>query len=259
MAVFLNRELPPPPINKGRNYPHNALKRLPFPAIVDTVALKGVNVAYTEYNEQTKERGTLHLKNLRGKVLNVTNDSLRLTQNNHARAELKTAIMGAASLNIAIDFNLTQAGAPFHYKGAVQPFSMTVLNPLAKPLGQIAIESGQVKRVDFDIQANERGSEGRVNFIYSDLKVNLLKKDDQGKNKEKGLLSFLANTLLVKNENPEKEKEARTAQVQFSRVPQASFFNLMWKSIFSGIREIAGIGIVPMKNPPPPVKPVKRK
>jgi len=254
VAVFLNRELPPPSMDKGRNYPHNALKRLPFPAIVDTVSLKGVNVAYTEFHEQTKERGTLRLENLEGDILNVTNDSLRLTQNHYTRADLKTSIMGAARLNITINFNLTQAAAPFHYKGSVQPFSMTVLNPLSKPLGQIAIESGRVNHVDFDIQANERRSEGIVHFTYSDLKVNLLKKEEGGKTTEKGVLSFLANTLLVKNDNPEKGKEARVAHVQFSRVPQASFFNLMWKSIFSGIREIAGIGIVPMKNPPPPKK-----
>ena len=254
VAVFLNRELPPPPINKGRNYPHNALKRLPFNAIVDTLGLERVGLRYTEYNEQTRQRGTLRLENLGGHILNVTNDSLRLSRDHEAHAQLHTAIMGAAKLNIAIHFNLTAASAPFQYSGTVQPFNMTVLNPLSKPLGQIALESGQVRRVQFDMQANEQGAKGKVQFTYSDLKVSLLKKDDAGKTTQKGLLSFLANTLLVKDQNPEPGKAPRTAHIQLDRVPQASFFNLMWKSIFLGIREIAGIGIVPMKNPLSPKK-----
>lgn len=252
VAVFLNRELPPPAFDKGKNYPHNALKRLEMPTLIDTLTLNKVDIAYTEYNEKTKERGTLKLDNLSGQIVNITNDSTRLATKNHAYADLTTYVMGAGKLNVKIDFNLTDKNSAFSYVGHVSPFNLKVLNPLSKSLGLVAIESGNVKSVDFNINANQNGSSGTVKFLYNDLKVNLLKEDENGAKEKKGLLSFLANTVLIKNDNPTQGEAARTANITFSRAPQASFFNIMWKSVFTGIREIVGLGIVPMKSPPEP-------
>jgi len=247
VAVFLNRELSPPDFDKGRNYPHKALKRLPIETIVETLTLNKVDIAYTEYNPKNKERGTLKLDNLSGKITNLTNDSLRLTKNSHANADLTTYILGAGKLNVKIDFNLTDPRAAFSYVGHVSPFNLRILNPLSKSLGDVEIESGKVKDVDFNIKANENGSNGTVRFTYSDLKVKLLKQGEDGKTEKKGLLSFLANTILIKDDNPTNGEPVRTASINWTRVPQASFFNIMWKSVFVGIREIVGIGIVPIK------------
>lgn len=252
VAVFLNRELPPPNLDKKINYPHNALKRLPIATLIDTISINKVDVAYTEFNNKTNERGTLKLQNLRGRILNVTNDSLRLLKQNHAYADLTTNIMGTGKLNVKIDFNLTDRNASFNYVGHVSPFNMLVLNPLAKPLGLIAIKSGEVSQVDFNMHANENRSAGTVTFLYQNLKVNLLEENEEGKKEKKGLLSFLANTILIKNDNPSKGQEVRVARVNHERVPQASFFNLMWKSVFVGIREAVGLGSIPMKPMPKP-------
>jgi hypothetical protein len=253
VAVFLNRELSPPNFDKGRNFPHNALKRLSIETLVDTLTLNKVDIAYTEYDAKTKERGTLRLENLSGQILNITNDSLRLAKRNHAYADLTTYVMGAGKLNVKIDFNLTSKDAAFSYVGHVSPFNLKVLNPLSRSLGLVSINTGSVKYVDFSINANERGSTGVVKFAYNDLKVNLLKEDENGVKEKKGFLSFLANTILIKNDNPTKGEELRVSNITFTRVPQASFFNLMWKSVFIGIRETVGLGIVPVKPMKEPI------
>lgn len=260
VAIFMNRELPPPNFDKGRNYPHNALKRLPIETLIDTLSIKNIDIAYTEYNPKAKERGTVKLDNLSGNILNLTNDSLRLIKHNHAYADLTTFIMGKGKMNVKIDFNLTDKDAAFSYVGHIGSFDMRVLNPLSKPLGLVSIESGNIQKADFNISANNKRSKGTLQFYYSDLKVNLLKEGEDGKAKEKkGLLSFLANTVLIKNDNPTKGEAPRTANVSFERVPQASFFNLMWKSVFVGIRETVGIGVVPMKPMPEPKGKKKKK
>lgn len=251
--VFMNRELPPPSFDKGRNYPHLALRRIPFATLVDTLTLNKIDIAYTEFSEKTKERGTLKLDNLSGAIVNLTNDSVRLIEKNHAYADLTTYIFGKGKMNVKIDFNLTDKDAAFSYVGNIGNFDMKVLNPLAKSLGLVAIEQGTVQKANFSINANLKRSSGKVAFYYNDLKVNLLKEDEEGKKKKKGLLSFLANNILIKNDNPTKGESARTANVTYERVPQASFFNLMWKSVFVGIRETAGIGVVPMKKMPEPI------
>lgn len=251
--VFMNRELPPSTLDKSGNFPHMALKRLPIPTVVERLKIAKVDVAYGEYNPKTKEIGTLKLDGLNGTVSNLTNDSARLSTKSHAYADLSTSVMGTAKLNVKIDFDLMSNNAAFKYKGTVGSFDLKALNAISKPLGQIELESGKVTSASFDVAANSKGSKGTVYFYYKDLKIKMLGEDAEGNAKKKGLLSFLANTLLIKDDNIIGDK-GRFATVTYERAPQASFFNIMWKTIFKGMREIVGIGIVPMKKAEEPKK-----
>jgi hypothetical protein len=258
--VFMNREMPPGHGDKSGNFPHMALKRLPIETTIDTFQLRGVNVAYTEYNPISQEKGTVHIDRLNGNIYNVTNDSASLSKNRYALADLDAYMIRAAQLHIRINFDLMAKNAAFSFKGNIGKMDMVKLNPLSKALGLVTIESGQIQKVDFDVKANARGSRGTMHMYYNNLKIELLKEGEDGKPaKKKGMLSFLANTLVVKDENPAKGKPLRTADIIFERPPGASFFNLLWKSVFIGMRETVGLGIVPMKSPEEGRKVVVRK
>jgi len=248
--VFMNREMPPGHGDKSGNFPHMALKRLPIQTTIDTLQLRHVNVAYTEYNPIAQERGTVHIDELNGDILNVTNDPVSLARQSHAIANLNAYMIKAAQLKIRIDFDLLSKNAGFTFKGHIGPMNMVKLNPLSKALGLIEVESGNIQQINFSAVANAQGSNGTMQLYYTDLKVKLLKEGEDGAPaKKKGLLSFLANTLVIKDSNPDKGKPVRTAKIHFERPPGASFFNLLWKSVFIGMRETVGIGFVPMKSP----------
>lgn len=250
VAVFMSRESPAPKIDKGMNYPHLALKRLDIETIIDTLKLSNVDLKYSEYNPASKKIGTIDFKDLSGHIYNVTNDSLRLTKNHHAVAELNTKLMGLSKLNLKIDFNLTDKNGAFTYSGSMNNFDMKNLNPLSKALGLVEIESGQIQHIDFKANGNQRTATGSMNMLYSNLKIKLLSDNIDGEGtKKKGFLSFLANTLLVKNDNPTKGDPPRTATMSNTRINSASFFNLMWKTVFVGIKDIVGVSIVPNKSP----------
>jgi len=260
-GIFVNRELPAPPnFDKSYNFPHIALKRLPIEAIIDSVKLSNIDIAYTEYNPITQKRGTVYFQNLSGNILNVTNDSLQLVKDNHAVAKLTALVMKTSRINITLNFNLTDKNASFSYKGNVAPMDMVVLNPMTKNMGLVEIESGQMQRTDFDIQANVKGASGIVHFYYKDLKIKLLKEGENGGiGKKKGFLSFLANSLLIEDANPSKGAAPRTARITFERTPAASFFNLLWKGVFIGMRETVGLGVVPVKTPEEAMEKIKDK
>ena len=250
VKVFMNREMPSGEVNKGNNFPHMALQRLPVPITIDTLQLAKVNVAYTEYNPISQQRGTVHIDQLNGRISNVTNDSVSLAKNHHAIASLRAYMIKAAQLDIRIDFDLGAKNGTFAFKGNIGAMDMTKLNPLSKALGLVEIETGKIQKIDFDVKANERGSAGTMHLYYHDLKVSLLKEGEDGKPaKKKGLLSFLANNLIIKDANPSKGQALRTAKIKFERPPGASFFNLLWKSVFVGMRETVGLGIIPMGSP----------
>jgi len=260
VAVFMSRESPPPPIDKGRNYPHVALQRLDIETIVDSVKLKGIDIFYSEYNPASRKIGTVAFNDLTGSILNVSNDSVQLSQNNHAIANLNTKLMGTGNLNLKINFNLSDKNGAFTYSGKMDQFNMQALNPLSKALGLIEIESGEIKHIDFEASANQRTATGRMHMLYNNLKIKMLSDNiDQKGTKKKRLLSFLANTFLVNDDNPKKGDAARTAQMKNTRINSASFFNLMWKTVFIGIKDIVGVGIIPEKNPVKQQKVIAKK
>lgn len=261
VEVFMSRESPPPPgFDKGQNYPHMALKRLNFPAVIDTVKLRNVDLKYGEYNPASKKIGSVEFKSLTGNILNVTNDTLQLKKNNHAVADLNSLLMGTGKLNVKIDFNLKDKNGAFSYSGNLGKFDMKGLNSLSKNLGLIEIESGNIQKVAFKANGNLRSANGSMEMLYSNLKVKLLSDNIDGEGtKKKGFLSFLANAVLVKDENPKKGEAPRTATMTNSRINSASFFNLMWKTVFVGIKDIVGVGVVPEKNPVKQQKVIAKK
>lgn len=261
VEVFMSREsLPPSGLDKARNFPHVALKRLDFPIAIDTVKLRDIDLKYSEYNPASKKIGSVDFKSLSGNILNVTNDSLKLSKNNHALANFNTLLMGSGKLNLKIDFNLTDKNGAFTYNGSMGNFDFAKLNPLSTALGLVEIESGNVQKINFTATGNTKTASGSMSMLYTNLKVKLLSDNIDGKGtKEKGFLSFLANTLLVKDENPKKGEAPRTASMTNMRVNSASFFNLMWKTVFVGIKDIVGVGIVPEKDPIKQQKDVAKK
>lgn len=251
VLVFMSRESAAPAhLDKGNNYPHLALRRLNWNVTVDTVKLKQVDVQYAEYNPASKKTGFVDFKALTGNIVHLTNDSLELQKNHFASADLNTLLMGSGKLNVKIDFNLTAADAAFAYSGSLGRFDLRKLNSLSKPLGLVEIEQGMVQQINFKANGNLRQARGTMSMLYNGLEIKLLSDNIDGEGtKKKGFLSFLANKVLVKNDNPSKGEEARTATMYNERIQSASFFNLMWKTLFVGIKDIMGVNIVPNKNP----------
>lgn len=248
--VFMNRERPPGKGNKSANFPHRALQRLPVQVTIDTLRLRQVSVAYTEYNPVTEQRGIVHVDELGGQVLHVTNDSVSLAQNHHAIAKLDALLVKAARLHLLIDFNLSSARSAFAFRGHVGPMDMVSLNPVASRLGLVSMDSGKLRQMDFRVQADAAGSRGTMQMQYDGLKVALLKEGGDGQPvRKKALLSFLANALVIRDANPSGSGKLRTAEIRYVRPPGGSFFNLLWKSVLVGMRETVGIGFVRMKSP----------
>ena len=241
LTVFLNRGKPKRNIDKGQNFPHLALQRVGWDIIADTVLIKNMNINYTEFNPQTNLKGTIFFTELNGSIFNVTNDSVALLKNRFANAYLQTELMGKGKLDIKIGFNLTDPLGAFTYNGSLGAMQTGVINSLTRPLAMVMTSSGKINRLDFDMRGNLKGAGGSMTLRYEDLNVVLMKKDERENFKKMGLISLFANALLLERSNPSKDKPLRISKPYYSRPKDASFFNLMWKAIFVGLKESVGI------------------
>lgn len=91
-----------------------------------------------------------------------------------------------------------------------------------------------------NVAGNNFNTKGNISMFYSNLKITPLKKDAEGNLKKKSVTGILANIILIKNDNP-KGKELRQPDFTVIRTTHKNFFNLLWKSILTGVIKTVGI------------------
>ena len=91
------------------------------------------------------------------------------------------------------------------------------------------------------VLGNNYKASGDIVMLYNNLHVTPMKQDPQktGELKKKSVTSLIANSLILKDENPSKDGQIRKVNVSFTR-KSGTFFNLVWKTMFVGILKTIG-------------------
>ncbi|RVU01907.1 hypothetical protein EOD41_08100 [Mucilaginibacter limnophilus] len=225
------------------SFPHMALRKLDFGLRIDTINLKKVHIIYSEFNKKSQKNGSITFSNTSGQIFNVTNNKKALKKNNISTIKLTTYFMDRGRLDVTFKLNLTADNAAFSYKGTLGPMPLSALNKAIGPISMVKVASGSVTRFDFDVDATRYAAKGKMTFLYKDLKINILKRDEEsGKLKKKGLTSLLANYLVIERNNPDEPgKQPRSANITFVRPLNYPFFKIAWKTLFAGVKECAGV------------------
>ncbi|MBS0026236.1 hypothetical protein ACTJJ0_07675 [Chitinophaga sp. 22321] len=243
VQVYRNRSLPMPPGNKLGRYPHQLLHKLKVPVNIDTLTGSNVNIEYTEQSPVTGQSGYINFSHVHGTFRNITNIDSIVARNRRLVADFDAVFMQSGKLTARFDFMLNDTAGHFAVTGQLKNMNGKDLNAVTKPLGKIEIRSCDIQDLTFNIRGDERRAGGYVKLLYQHLKIAVLKQDPEHKElKRRGLISFLANSLVIKDANPSKDEKVRTANVTYTRDIQKSFFNLVWKTLFTGVKDIAGAG-----------------
>jgi len=244
IAIYHNRNLPAAPGTRLGQFPHQLLQKMALPVYVDTLIGKKVDLSYSEVNPKSQETGTLQFKNVHGVFRNITNIDSMIAKDKHLVIDMDAVFMQTGKLRARFDFFLGDPAGGFAITGQLKNMDGRQLTPVTRPLALVEIKSAQIHDLTFSMQGNERAATGEVKFIYDHLKVNILKKDDDTQQlKRKGLISLFANVLAINSSNPpDNGGNAKVEHVQYQRDPKKSFFNLVWKTLFTGIKQTAIAG-----------------
>ncbi|WP_145710509.1 AsmA family protein [Chitinophaga japonensis] len=244
--IYHNRSLPMSGEVKTGQYPHQLLQKLALPVMVDSLIGNRVDISYTEINPKSQEAGTLHFKQVHGVFRNITNMKAMIAKNSHCIADMDGVFMKSGKLQARFDFFLDHPRGGFAVSGQLKDMDGRELTPITRPLGLVDIRSANIKEVSFHMQGDEKDASGEVKMIYDNLRISILKKDNDSREiKRKGLLSLFANAIAINNSNP-RDGKLHVAHPHFTRDPRKSFFNLVWKTLFTGVKEIAISGGFPI-------------
>ena len=227
-------------IDQSVNFPHIILRRLPFGLKIDSVHVDSSDVYFTDYNKFTAEPGTVSFQRINADFYNVTNNKQALKANNILGARVKAYFMNYGLINLNLSFNLTDEDASFSYAGTVGSFDLEKVNSLSIPLGLIKVTSGSLKSLKFDMHGNRAGAHGKLLVLYNNFRVSIYKHNTDSTINKMGIVSLLANQLLIKHDNPLPYQQARVVQINYKRHISNSAYNLMWKSIYSGLKTSVG-------------------
>lgn len=237
-----DKRYPKYPIVKIGRSPHQQLMKMKKLLRLDTVIVDNVTVTYHEMSGKYFREGSISFNHANGILTNVTNDSLLLQKNKYMRADLSAKIMNAGKINVKFGFDMLSTTGHHTYRGTLAAMNATAFNQILRPLLNVELGSGNIKKVAFNMEGTDRRNWGDFRFDYNDLKLNLLnKKDENGEQSSKKIVSYLINQLLINDSNPDSEGVYTVAKVNYARVPEHTFFKTMWQSLLDGIKQCAGI------------------
>lgn len=242
LSIFLNRSMPDSLRDRGKNFPQFSLQRFGLDSKIDTVSIRDSRINYSEYNPDSKRKGTVTFSKINGKILNVTNDSASLVRNPKAGVKLTALLMDRGRFNLDMQFDLVSPAAAFNFKGDVGRMDADMFNAAIRPLSLIEIKSGSLDRMVFNGAGSTKGVKGMLTCYYKNLKIALLERSEKTTwLKRRGIASIFANVLIIESENPSPGRPVRKVNFNYVRPQHSSFFNMIWKGMSSAL--LGSIGL----------------
>jgi hypothetical protein len=205
--------------------------KVKLPLLLDTVMISNSNIKYGELAEGKANVGEITLEDFNLSTYLLSNYRFDSTSVNEMRLFINANIMGEGPLNVELVLPLEGKLHNFECTGSVGAMKLSPLNGMVEPSMNMTFRDGKLNRMTFYFSADDKVSRGWMEFLYQDLDVVLLKKDQA---KEWGFVSFLANSIALSN-NPASGKDLKIVEIGYERNINKGIINYIWKTIQSGM------------------------
>jgi hypothetical protein len=221
--------------------PHQELQNVALAMKFKRLNIKNASISYAEADATSGATGEILFTHTNGYILNVTNDDDQKRRNPFMKAFINTRFMDAAALSVNFKFNLTDKKGAFNYSGELGTFDGRILDKLVKPLALVHVQSADIEKLTFNVNANNYGGKGSLEFYYKNLNIQLLKKvDGKAGLQKQGLLSLLANKLIIEPNNPDNKGVFRPGPIDLKRDATTSFFSFLYQGLLDGLKPSVG-------------------
>jgi len=225
-----------PPFHAGIIKPlaTKLIQKIPFKVSIDTILISNGTAVYTELNDKTKETAVIPVTRMSGDIFPIKN--FDLTPVDSFRIRLNGYLLDSGWIRLRTRESYLDTLSGFLITLRMQPHSMLYLNKILPALSSIKLQSGYLDTLTMRAVGQEYLSLGEMRMYYHDLKVQFLKNGKEEKKRFlQGLMTFIANSFIVKNEN-----KKRVGVVYFPRLRDRSFINYYIKIVMSGVASSVG-------------------
>jgi hypothetical protein len=234
LSLYAYRDKTYPEMKSIKLLPSVLLMRMEEYIKIDFLKIDQADLLYEEKLPDNKGMNSVHFSNIKASMYNITND--RISSLRPMRLEASGYMYGRGHVRATALFQLKSKYGNFTLKGSAEDFDMTYLNAILESSASLSIKAGRVDSMSFELRGNDTLTTGTMLLSYHDLKLNVLNRKTATKHGLKAEVgTFLIDKMLVKSENPGKNGEHRTGEISFKRDRYKSIFNMLAKSLLSGV------------------------
>jgi len=234
-----NNNYPPDSLTKGKML-MELIEKFPFKTKIDTLGIKNGHAIYSLKSLGAKYPGKILIKDIRGNALRITNDNLQYKKWKNSFFDLNMTIYQKSNFNLQLKL-YPQTNNKYKLTGSLSDFDFRLMNEFLLPTYATKVKSGNTKNTRFFMEGNNDIQEGKMRFEYQNFKVNMLKAKKDTLLKKRGFASYLANTVLRKN-NPRKVGLILKEGVIYSKRDSIDGFISYWiDGILEGVKSTVGL------------------
>ena len=222
--------------SKIGDYPSQLLMQIDQPINISRIKVKNAFVEYRENESVSDSIGVVKFTNTNLDISNVTNIPEAIQKNNELNISFDTRVLTSIPLKGNFKFLLGNKNGDFFVNAHVNAFDARTLNEVSIPMALVKINSGKINSIQFHFRGNNTSVGGSFLMNYDGMKIDILKRDKDTKQiKKRGLISLAANAIVNNNNS------GTSVKPESDRNIYKSFFNLVWKNIFAGMKETLGV------------------
>lgn len=237
--VLFNRLLPANTESKLGKYPNQLLLKLELPLYIREIFFNNANITYTEISNVTGKKGSINFSTADGSIQNVTNIPEYIDNEQSATAHMQCKFNKYSPLTATFVFSLEDTLGKFTLDAEIKNVIAHQISKQSQIFTMIAINSLNAKKMSFSMEGDATFAKSDFSMLYKNLSIKILEDetDEFGDKKQKGLLSFLANNLILYSANPMPGEKPRIIETYIERDSLKSYFNLVWKNIHQGVQK----------------------
>ena len=228
------------PADKKKPMFNGMISAIPIAVKLDSIQIVNSTLTYRELGVKKDESGSISIKNIDGIIDGFTNIPKMQKQIGQLEAKLTSNLNGYAAMGF--DLIVPYDREAFELSVVLGQMELEKFNPMIMPLAGVEIKSGELKRLNYHMNASEHVSQNKLAFDYSDFHVVLLKEKENHQFKKRPIITMIADAT-VKNNNLPDGKNYLTANYQSERNIYRSPVNYIIHGLVQGAARI-----VPGKN-----------
>jgi hypothetical protein len=220
--------------------PPRAIREIDIPFKIDSINIINSKLIY-QHKGKAEKPGVFKLSSLNVKCSNITNIDYVIENNRNMIIQVEALLWDEGKLTTTLTLDLKNANDIVYAVGTLKDMSIKKAETMIKPLYNVEISSGFLKRLHYDFTMNENIGRGTLNFDYKDLIVDIKKSLDEKSHKyEKSskFFNFIANEAVISNNMPSQNNYIPSGLMIFDRTKIKPIFDLYWHSIQVGIMDI---------------------
>ena len=230
LVLDVRTDLALPVARRQNASPQELVKGLHRHLAIDTIRVRGGAIRYHEHAVGKPTSGLASFTDLYAQVTNVRTVAPGDGRVPPMMIDANARLFGAGKLHAIITVPLTAPGFDMAYRGTLGPMDFTALNSFVARNMPAEVKAGTVHSVTFSAVARNGHAVGSVTPLYNGLQIELIDPKAGGLGRlGLRILSAAANTVKVRQNNPEKEGKApKVGTIDHRFVRSESLIQFLW-------------------------------